>query len=60
MKESRKAINQVIYKRSKSTNIDLLKEPGGNIVNKQDIPNTMNEYFCSVGKDLTSKTEMFI
>ena len=57
MKESWKTINQVLNKRSKSTNIDLLKGPGGEIVNKQEISNTMNDYFCSVGKDLASKIE---
>ena len=57
MEESWKTINQVLNKRSKSTNIDLLKGPGGEIVNKQEISNTMNDYFCSVGKDLASKIE---
>ena len=57
MKESWKTINQVVNKRPKSTNIDLLKGPGREIVNRQEISNTMNEYFCSVGKDLASKVE---
>ena len=57
MKESWKTINQVVNKRSKSTNIDLLKGPGREIVNRQEISNTMNEYFCSVGKDLARKIE---
>ena len=47
----------MLNKRSKSTNIDLLKGPGGEIVSKQEISNAMNEYFCSVGKDLASKIE---
>ena len=57
MKESWKTIKQVINKRSKSTNIDLLKDSGREIVDKQEISNTMNAYFCSVGKDLASKIE---
>ena len=57
MKESWKTINQVVNRRSKSTNIDLLKGPGGEIVNKQEISYTMNDNFCSVGKDLASKIE---
>ena len=57
MKKSWRRIKQVIDKRSKSTNIDILKESGGDIVNKQDIANTMNAYFCPVGKDLASKIE---
>ena len=57
MKESWKTIKRVINKRSKSTNIDLLKDSGREIVDKQEISNTMNAYFCSVGKDLASKIE---
>ena len=57
MKESWRTINRVINKRSKSTNIDIWKESGSDIDNKQDIANTMNAYFCSVGKDLASKIE---
>ena len=57
MKESWKTINQVLNKRSKSTNIDLLKGPGGEIINRQEISNSMNEYFCSVGKGLASKID---
>ena len=57
MKESRKIINQVLNKRSKSTNINTLYTSDGAIVNKQKIADTMNEYFCSVGKDLAEKLE---
>ena len=57
MKESWKTINQVLNKRSKSTNIDLLKGPGREIVDRKEISNTMNAYFCSGGKDLASKIE---
>ena len=34
-----------------------LSSPDGMIVNKQKISDTMNEYFCSVGKDLAEKIE---
>ena len=57
MNGSERTINQVINKQSKSTNIDILKESNGDIVNKQDIASAMNAYFCTVGKDLASKTE---
>ena len=40
---------------SKSTNIDLLKGHGREIVNRQEISNTVNEYCCSVGNDFASK-----
>ena len=51
MKESWKTINQVLNKSSKSTTIDLLKESHGEVVNKQEIFNSMNAYFCSVGSN---------
>ena len=54
-KESWKIINQVLNKRSKSTNINNVSTPDGVIVNKQKIADAMNEYFCSVGKDLAEK-----
>ena len=57
MKESWKIINQVVNKRSKSTNINNLSAPNGVIVNKQKIADTMNEFFCSVGKDLAEKID---
>ena len=57
MKESWKIINQVLNKRSNSTNINTLCTSNGVIVNKQKIADTMNEYFCSVGKDLAKKIE---
>ena len=60
MNESWKTVNQVLNKRSKSTNIDLLKGPGGEIVNKQEISNTMNDYFCSVGMDLHTYIHTYI
>ena len=57
MKESWKTIKQIINKRSKSTNIDLLKDSGRDIVDMHEISNNTNSYFCSVVKDLASKTE---
>ena len=57
MTESLKIINQVLNKRSKSTTINNLCTSDGVIVNKQKIADTMNEYFCSVGKDLAEKIE---
>ena len=57
MTESWRTINQVINKRSKSTKIDVLREIGSDVDDKQNIANTMNAYFCSVGKDLANKVE---
>ena len=52
MKETWKTLHQLMNKRSKSTTIDLLKQDGKNISNKKEISDTMNKYFCSVGKAL--------
>ena len=57
MKESWKIISQVVNKKSKSTNINNLSAPNGVIVNKQKIADTMNEFICSVGKDLAEKID---
>ena len=57
MKESWKAINELLNKRSKSSNIDCLKESGSETVHKKDISNAMNSFFCSVGKDLADKID---
>ena len=55
MKESWKTINELLNKRSKSNNIDSLKESGPETVHRKDIPDTMNSYFFLVGKDLADK-----
>ena len=58
MKESWKTTNQLLNKRSKTTNIESLKDDEGNfIVDKQEIVETMNGFFCSIGKDLAKKYE---
>ena len=52
MKESWKTINQLLNKCSKTTNIESLKDDRGNIiVDNQEIVETMNKFFCSIGKD---------
>ena len=57
MKETWKTLNQLMNKRFKSTNIDLLKEDDKNISNRKEISDTMNKYFCSVGKALAEEIE---
>ena len=52
MKETWKTLNQLMNKRSKSTNIDLLKQDGKNICNKKEISDTMNKYFVQLEKPL--------
>ena len=43
------------YKRSKSSNIECLKDLGTETTHKKGISNAMNNFFCSVGKDLANK-----
>ena len=57
MKESWKAINELLNKRSKSSNIDCLKESGTEIRNKKDVSNTMNNFFCTIGRNLADKIQ---
>ena len=57
MKETSKTLNQLMNKRSKSTNIDLLKQDDKNISKKTEMSDTMNKYFCSVGKALAEEIE---
>ena len=55
MKESWKAINELLNKRSKSSSIDCLKESGTEILNKKNVSNARNNYFCTIGSDLADK-----
>ena len=54
-KESWKTINELLNKRSKSSSIDSLAGSGSDTVPKEDIPDVMNSYFSSVGKELADK-----
>ena len=55
MKESWRTINELLNKRSKSSNIECLKDLGTETTHKNDISNAMNNFFCAVGKDLANK-----
>ena len=57
MTESWKTINELLKKRSKSCNVDFLKASGNTIVNKKDTSDTMNNFFCTIGKKLASKID---
>ena len=57
MKETWKTIHQLFNKRSKSTNIDLLRDQNKTISNKREISQSMNSFFCSIVKDLASNIE---
>ena len=55
IKETWKTVNQLINKRSKTTNILSIKEDEKVISNPQDLAETMNHFFCNIGKDLSAK-----
>ena len=57
MKQAWKTINQLLNKRLKSTNIDLLLDQNKTISNKGELSQSMNSFFCSIGKDLASTIE---
>ena len=57
MKESWKAVNELLNRRSKSSNIRCLKEAGTETVHKKGIAEAMNNFFCSVGKELADKID---
>ena len=55
MKETWKTTNQLLNKRSKSTYIDLLLDQNKTISKKGELSQSMNSFFCSIGKDLANK-----
>ena len=57
MKESWKAINELLKKRSKSSNFDCLKESGTELRNKKDVSNAMNNFFCTISRNLADKIQ---
>ena len=48
-------MNQVINKRSKTTNIKALQEGDETITDNKSIADTINSFFCNVGKSLAEK-----
>ena len=58
-KESWTAVGELLNKRSKSSNIDCLKESDPETVCKKEISNKMNSFFCSVGRILLTKLTRF-
>ena len=57
MKETWKTINQLFNRRSKSKNIDVLRDQNKTLSNKREISQSMNSFFCSIGKDVASNIE---
>ena len=56
IKVSWRAINEIINKNSKSTNIDYIKNDGQEISNNE-VSNVMNNYFCTIGTGLAENIE---
>ena len=50
VKDSWKTINELLNRRSKSCNIDFLKDSDKKTRQRKDISNLMNGYFCSIGE----------
>ena len=57
MKETCRTLNQILNKRSKSTNIVCIKDQDKELVGKKEIAESMNQFFCYVGKDLASEID---
>ena len=57
MKESSKTINEILNKRSKSSSIDCLKESTTETCNKKDVSNAINDFFCTIGRDLADEIQ---
>ena len=49
--------DEIINKKSKSTNIDYIKDCDQEISNNREIANIMNDYFCTVGTGLAKNIE---
>ena len=55
IKETWKTINQLVNKRSKTTEISTIREGNRVTYDLTEIADSMNQFFCSVGKDLSDK-----
>ena len=51
-------MNKLLNMRSKSSSIDYLKESGTETRNKKDVTNAMNNFFCTIGRDLADKIQL--
>ena len=57
IKGSWRVINEIINKKSKSKNIDYIKNRGQEISGNSEIANVMNNYFCTIGTCLPKNIE---
>ena len=58
IKEAWKAMNELLNKRSMSSSIDCFKESGTETRSKKDVSNAMNNFFCTIGRDLADKIQL--
>ena len=49
MKETWKTINQLVNKRSKTTNVSSLQDDNKILTSSDEIAESMNQYFCNIG-----------
>ena len=54
LKNTWKVINQVLNKKSKTTNIPSLNIDGNVVLNGRDLAESVNGFFCNVGNNLSS------
>ena len=57
IKASWRVINEIIDKKSKSTNIDYIRNYRQEICSNNEIANLMNDYFCTTGAGLAKNIE---
>ena len=55
MKETWKTINQLVNKRSKTTNVSSLQEDNKILTSSDEIAESMNHYFCTIEQKLSEK-----
>ena len=55
MKETWKTINQLVIKRSKTTNVSSLQEGNKVLTSREEIAESINQYFCSIGQNLSAR-----
>ena len=48
---------ELLNKRSKSSNIDCLRESGSKTARKKDICNAVNNFICTVDKDFADEID---
>jgi len=57
MKESWKTVNELLNRRSKSSNIDCLKDSEHTFDHKKATSNSRNNFLCTIGEKLASKID---